>query len=148
MQALGEKGESSQFTVHKKDSESGHVVTLQSGEKYVQISEDQVGVNDSGDELSELTVVEADGGCVAFESVKTGGRYICAQKDGSVETATELGPSTHFTVCSAAKQEEASAATGQVEDGDKAEEQEEKEGGGEQPEQEAAVEEQQEPKES
>jgi hypothetical protein len=103
---LGEEGENSQFTVHKKESESGLVVTLQNGETYLQISEDQVGADGTGDELSELKVVDAKDGHVAFESVKTEGKYIAVQEDGSVQTSAELDASTHFTASSAVKEEE------------------------------------------
>ena len=109
MQGLGEEGESSQFTVHKKESESGVVVTLQNGEKYLQISEDQVGADGTGDELSELKVIDAKDGHVAFESVKTAEKYIAVQEDGSVQTAAELGPPTHFTASSAVKEETAAS---------------------------------------
>lgn len=87
------------------------MVTLQNvanAEKYVQISEGQVGPDGTGDELSELKVVETEEGCVAFESAKTAGQFIAVQEDGSVQTVTELGPSTHFTPV---KVEETATAT-------------------------------------
>jgi hypothetical protein len=106
LQAQGEEGESAQFTVSKKDSESGHVVTLQHGEKYLSVSEEKV---ELCDESSELKVLEAEG-CVSFESAKAAGHYISVQEDGSVQSGSELGPSTHFTVASAVKKEEAAPA--------------------------------------
>lgn len=113
LQGLGEEGEASQFTVHKKDSESGLVVTLQSvahTEKYVQICEGQVGANGTGDEHSELKVVEIES-CVTFESVKTSGQYLAVQEDGTAQTVTELAPSAHFMPSSPVKQETAKEAT-------------------------------------
>ena len=106
MQAQGEEGESAQFTVCKKDSESGHVVTLQHGEKYLSVSEEKV---ELCDESSELKVQETEG-CVSFESAKAAGHYISVQEDGSVQSGSELGPSTHFTVASAVKKEEPAPA--------------------------------------
>ena len=103
IQAQGEEGESAQFTVGKKDSESGHVVTLQHGEKYVSVTEEKV---ELCDESSKLKVVEGEEGCVSFESVKTAGHYLSVQEDGSVQSGSELGSSTHFTVASAVKKEE------------------------------------------
>ena len=58
------------------------------------------------DESSELKAVEAEGGCVSFESVKAAGHYLSVQEDGSIQSGSELGPSTHFTVASAVKKEE------------------------------------------
>ena len=100
--------------MHKKESESGLVVTLQNvadAEKYIQISEDKVGGDGTGDELSELKVSGTEEG-VAFESVKTSGQFIAVQEDGSVQTATESGPSTLFTPSAVVKEEpEAPAAS-------------------------------------
>ncbi len=98
-QGLGEEGEDSQFQVHKKDSESGLVLTLQNvanKEKWVQIKEGQLLADGTGDELSELSVTETNG-CVVLESAKTPGQYVAVQEDGSGQVATELGPTAHFT---------------------------------------------------
>ena len=81
-------------------------MTLQNGENFLQLGEEQVGADGTGDELSELKVIETKEGCVAFESVKTAGRYISVGEDGSVQPATELGASTNFTPYSAVKKEE------------------------------------------
>lgn len=113
LQGLGEEVEVSQFTVHKKESESGLVVTLQSvayTEKHVQICEEQVGADGTGDEQCELKVVVVEE-CVTLESVKASGQYIAVQEDGSVHTTTDLGPSAHFTPSSAVKEAEAKAET-------------------------------------
>lgn len=88
-------------------------MTLQSvayTERYVKICEGQVGADGTGDEHCELKVVEIEG-CVTFESVKTSGQYVAFQEDGTVQTATEVGPSAHFTPSSAVKQETTKAAT-------------------------------------
>lgn len=85
--------------MHKKDSESGLVLTLQNvadKEKWIQIKEGQLLADGTGDELSELSVTVTDG-CVVLESVKTPGQYVAVQEDGSGQVATELGPTAHFT---------------------------------------------------
>ena len=79
-------------------------MTLQNGDKYLHLGEEEVG---AGDEASELKVLEEKDGCVAFESATTEGRYISVGEDGSVQPGSELGPSTHFTPSSAEKKEEA-----------------------------------------
>ena len=105
--------------MHKKESESGLVVTLQSvanAEKYVQIREGAVEGCGTGDELSELKVADCSEGLVSLESAKTTGQFIAVNEDGSVQLATETGPSAHFTVSSPTASKDAQAeATPQAE---------------------------------
>ena len=78
-------------------------MTLQNGDKYLNVTEEKV---ELCEESSELKVVEAEEGCVSFESGKTAGRYLSVQEDGGVQSGTEVGTATYFTVASAVKTEE------------------------------------------
>lgn len=69
----------------------------------MQICEEQVGADGTGDEDCELKVVVVEE-CVTLESAKASGKYIAIQEDGNVQIITELGPSTHFTPSSAVKE--------------------------------------------
>ena len=97
-------------------------MTLQSGDKYLAVSEEKV---ELCDESSELKVVEGDGGCVSFESGQAAGHYLSVQEDGSVQSGTEVGSATHFTVTSAVKKEEAPAKNATATEEEKAAEQQE-----------------------
>lgn len=142
IQAQGTEGEDAQFTVSKREStdSGGHSVTLQHGEQYLSVTEEKVELSS---ESTTLKVVEGDGGCVSFESSQSEGHYISVQEDGSVQSGTEVGASTFFTVASAVKKEEPAPAQEQeaqpakeeektIEEGEEeAEKKEEEEEGGE-----------------
>ena len=82
--------------MHRKESDSGLVVALQSKEKWLQIKEDQLAADEKEGELSDLKVTEAES-CVVLESTQTPGQYVAAQEDGSGQVVSELSPAAHFS---------------------------------------------------